>query len=89
MSCGKLCPASGYLNFGVSSVDIKLGDPAVYRPISLSGDFQRSQESIPVSRLVVGAGRRWSYVYPSLVSKEFASGGGDVWVLMQSDAQAR
>jgi len=79
--------ASGYLNV-VSSVDVKLGDPAAYRPISLSGDFQRSQESISVSRLVIGGGRRWSDVHPSLVSKEFASGGGDVRVLSPSDTQA-
>ena len=47
------CPASGYLNADLSSMDVKLGDSATYRPICLSGDFQRSQESIPVLRLVV------------------------------------
>jgi len=87
MSCGKLFTTSGHLNVDISSVDVKLGDPVVYRPICLSGDFQRSQESIPVSRLVVGVNNHCSCVHPSLVSKEFASGGGDVCASIRLDTQ--
>jgi hypothetical protein len=68
----------GHLNVEISSVDVKLCDSVAYRPICLSGDLQRGQKSIPVSRLVAGVDDHWSCVYPSLVSKEFASGGGDV-----------
>ena len=85
--CGRSFATSGHLNGVISSVDVKLGDSAVYRPICLSGDFQRSQESIPVSRSVVGVDNRWLCVYPSLVSKEFASGGGDVCVSISLDLQ--
>ena len=87
MSCGRLFTTPSHLNVEIFSVDVKLGDPAVYRPICLSGDFQRSQESIPVSRLVVGVDSFWSCVYPSLVSKEFASGGGDVCASIPLDMQ--
>ena len=73
-----------HLNGGVSSVDVELGDSAVYRPIRLSGDVQRSQESIPVSGLVVGVDSRQSCAYLPPVSKQFASGGGDVCALISS-----
>jgi len=80
-------PASRHLNADVSSMDVELSNPAVYRPVCLPGNLQRSQESIPLSRLVVGVDNRWLCVYPSLVSKEFASGGGDVCALITLDAR--
>ena len=78
--------SSSHLNGDGSSVDVELGDSTIYRPIRLSGDVQRSQESIPVSGLVVDVDSRQSRAYLPLVSKEFASGGGDVCASISSSA---
>jgi hypothetical protein len=85
---GRLRSMSGHLNIGCFSVDVERGNSVAYRHVRLSGDVQRSQESFSVSRLVVCVDDRQSCAYPPLVSREFASGGGDVCALILFDIRA-